>query len=221
MDWVVQDGTVRIPDHVSFEEASFLEPLNTCLKALETLAIKPGEVVAIFGQGPIGLLLMQAARIGGAVVVGLDVRESRLQVSRELGAEHALDPRSDPVASILESLTEGRGADCAIVATADPEAIAFAQQFVRRGGAVMLFAQTVPGERIAVDGSRICMEEKKLIGSYSASVELQNTAAELVFSGAVNVSRLITHRFALDLVAEGIRLASSPSEDSLKVILQP
>ena len=86
MDWIVEEGTVAIPDDVSFEEASFLEPLNTCLKALETAALETGEVVVVYGQGPVGLLMMQAASCEGAQVIGLDFLESRLAVARELGA---------------------------------------------------------------------------------------------------------------------------------------
>ena len=109
----------------------------------------------------------------------------------------------------------------AIVAAANPRAIEDAQAVVRRGGRVLLFAQTVPGEMIQVDASRICVEEKKLIGSYSASIELQEKAAHMIFKRKINVARLISHRFALELLAEGIHLASHPSEHSLKVVIQP
>lgn len=221
MEWIVKHGTVPVPPDVTFEEASFLEPLNTCLKALETAGLKSGEVVAIFGQGPVGLLLMQAAVCEGARVVGLDLMRTRLAASLELGAEFALIPGSDEVPTILGRLTEGRGADLAIVATADPKAVGAAQALVRRGGRVLLFAQTVPGEMIPVDASRICVEEKQLIGSYSASVDLNEKAAHMIFSRKLNVRRLITHRFGLDSLPQGIHLASHPTEDSLKVIIEP
>ncbi len=221
MDWIVEEGTVPIPDDVSFEEASFLEPLNTCLKALETAALEPGEVVVIYGQGPVGLMMMQSAVCGEAKVIGLDFMDRRVALSWELGAHAALNPRNDDAASVVGSLTEGRGADLAIVATADHRAVQSAQAIIRRGGRVLLFAQTVPGEMISVDASRICVEEKQLIGSYSASVDLQSKAAHLLFTRRVNVARLVSHRFALDLLPEGIQLASHPSEDSLKVIIQP
>lgn len=221
MDWIVEEGTVAIPDHVSFEEASFLEPLNTCLKALETAALEAGEVVVVYGQGPVGLLMMQAASYEGARVIGLDFLESRLSVARELGAAVALNPERDDTRAAVAKLTEGRGADLAIVAAANPHAIKDAQSIVRRGGRVLLFAQTVPGEMIPIDASRICVEEKKLIGSYSASVELQEKAADLIFARKINVARLISHRFALELLPEGIHLASHPSDHSLKVLIQP
>ncbi len=221
MDWIVEEGTVLIPDDVSFEEASFLEPLNTCLKALETAQLESGEVVVVYGQGPVGLLMMQAARCEGARVVGLDFFDNRLSISRELGAEAALNPKTDDVAGEVARITEGRGADLAIVAAASPRAIEDAQGIVRRGGRVLLFAQTVAGEMVSVDASRICVEEKKLIGSYSASIELQEKAARLIFNREINVARLISHRFALELLPEGIHLASHPSEHSLKVVIQP
>ena len=221
MDWIVREGTLAIPDSVSFEEASFLEPLNTCLKALETAALEPGEAVVVYGQGPVGLLMMQAASCEGARVVGLDFLESRLAVARELGAFAALNPEREDVGSAVADLTKGRGADLAIVAAANPRAIQDAMKTVRRGGRVLLFAQTVPGEMIPVDASRICVEEKRLIGSYSASVELQQKAADLIFTRKINVARLISHRFALELLSEGIHLASHPSDHSLKVVIQP
>jgi L-iditol 2-dehydrogenase len=221
MNWIVEDGTVLIPEHVSFEEASFMEPLNTCLKALETAIVEPGEVVVVYGQGPVGLLMMQAAAVAGARVIGLDFLETRLTVARELGAIAALNPNKDNIGAEVARLTDGRGADLAIVAAANPSAVEGAQNIVRRGGRVLLFAQTVPGEIIPVDASSICMEEKKLIGSYSASVELQEQSAQLIFTRKINVARLISHRFPLDRLAEGIRLASNPSDHSLKVVIQP
>jgi L-iditol 2-dehydrogenase len=221
MDWIVEEGTVSIPEDVSFEEASFLEPLNTCLKALETAELETGEVVVVYGQGPVGLIMMQSAAYEGARVIGLDFLESRLALSRELGAELALNPEKDNIEEAVARITEGRGADLAIVAAANPRAIEDAQRIVRRGGRVLLFAQTVAGEMIPVDASRICVEEKKLIGSYSASIELQEKAAHMIFNRKINVTRLISHRFSLDLLSEGIYLASHPSEHSLKVVIQP
>jgi len=221
MDWIVEAGTVRLPPEISLEEASFLEPLNTCLKALETAELQAGEVVAVMGQGPIGLMLTQALRARKAQVVGLEPLEGRLRVARDLGADVALHPAADDFPATLAGMTDGRGADLAIVATASPEAILEAQRLVRRGGRVLLFAQTVPGEIVRVDASRICMEEKRLIGSYSSSIELQEQAVELIAAGLVNVRRLVTHRFPLERLLEGIHLASHPSEDSLKVIITP
>jgi L-iditol 2-dehydrogenase len=85
----------------------------------------------------------------------------------------------------------------------------------------MLFAQTVPNEKITIDASRVCVEEKQLIGSYSSSVELHGKAADLIFGRRMNVSRLVSHRFPLEELEEGIRVASNPSANSLKVLIRP
>jgi len=221
MDWIVEEGTAAIPDDVSFEEASFLEPLNTCLKALDTADLQAGEVVVVFGQGPVGLLLMQAAVAEGARVIGLDLIPRRLEIARNLGADPALDAGDAGLGAAIGRLTAGRGPDLAIVATADPRAVSAAQAMVRRGGRVLLFANTVPGEVIPVDVSRICMEEKRLIGSYSSSIELHEKAAGLIFGRKVRVAPLVSHCLPLDRFDEAIRIASHPSADSLKVIIQP
>ena len=221
MDWIVEEGTTAIPAGVTFEEATFLEPLNTCLKALKTAALQPGEVVVIFGQGPVGLLLLQTARNEGARMIGLDFIPRRLEIARELGARHALSPQDDSLGRIIAELTEGRGADLAIVATADSRAIETAQSLVRRGGRVLLFANTVPGEIIPIDASRICVEEKQLIGSYSSSVDLHDKAVDLIFNRKIDVARLVTDRFPLERFGQAIHIASHPSGDSLKIIVQP
>ena len=221
MEWIVRAGMVRIPGHVTFEEATFLEPLNTCLRALDSAGMERGDTIAIMGQGPIGLLLTQAAVCEGARVAGLDLIEGRRRLALDVGAHLALDPRRDDVGQAMGGLTEGRGPDLVIVATEAPEAVGSALKLVRRGGRVLLFAQTVPGETVPVDVARICMEEKKLIGSYSSSVDLQDKAAEMIFNRKVNVARLISHRFPLARINDGIRLASQPTENSLKVIVQP
>src|SRR5688572_12037692 len=221
MDWIVEEGTVAIPEHISFEEASFLEPLNTCLKALETAELESGEVVAILGQGPIGLLLLQAARCEGARVVAVDLMERRLEIAREFGADLALNPERDDLRSSIARLTDGRGADLVLVATADSRAVNTGLELARRGGRVLLFAQTLPDETVPVQTYRICVEEKKLIGSYSASIALQDKAAGLIFSRRVNTARLVSHRFGLDQLHAGVLLASRPTRDSLKVLIQP
>jgi L-iditol 2-dehydrogenase len=221
MDWIVADGVVRVPDDVSFEAASFLEPLNTCLKALETAALESGELVVILGQGPIGLLMLQAALCAGARAIGIDPMPRRRELSLRFGSRMSLNPGNGNLQSAIAGVSEGRGADLAIVATAAPQAVAAAQELVRRGGRVLLFAHTVPGEKITVDASQVCVEEKKLIGSYSASVELQAKAAQLIFERRIHVTELVSHRFPLERLPEGVHLASHPSQDSLKIIIQP
>jgi L-iditol 2-dehydrogenase len=121
----------------------------------------------------------------------------------------------------MKDATEGRGADLAIVAAAAPALIEQAVQAVRPGGRVLLFAQTSPEELLQVNAASVCVDEKTLLGSYSADISLQEESARLVFSGDLRVSELVTHRFGLPDIGEALRLASSPSGESLKVVVQP
>src|SRR5436305_4944009 len=91
MDWIVQKGTVLIPDGVSFEQAAFVEPVNTCMKGIERLALKPGETVLVIGQGPIGIILSVVAQRAGARVITSDLYDPRLTISREFGLENTIN----------------------------------------------------------------------------------------------------------------------------------
>jgi L-iditol 2-dehydrogenase len=220
MDWIVRDGMVRIPDHVSFEQASFIEPVNTCLKGIETLRLEEGETVLVMGQGPIGIILARLARRAGARVITSDLYERRLTIAATFGLGEAIHAsREDTVARVRE-LTEGRGADAVVLATAGNNLIHTALEAARPGGRVLLFAQTVRGE-VGIDPAAICVDEKSLLGSYSASVDLQQESVRFVFEQEMDLARLITHRFPLAQAVEALRLAAHPQPDSLKVVIQP
>jgi L-iditol 2-dehydrogenase len=219
MDWIVSHGTVRIPDGVSFEQACFVEPVNTCMKGIETLQLMPGESVLVIGQGPIGIILSTLAKRSGARVVTSDLYPERLTISRTFGLENVIDAsRADTVKTVREQ-TEGRGADAAIVAVGGNALIRTAMDAVRPGGRVLLFAQTVRGEA-TIDPAAICVDEKTLLGSYSASVELQKDAVRFVMSREMDLERLISHRFSLSSSVEALKLAASPQPDSMKVVIQ-
>jgi L-iditol 2-dehydrogenase len=220
MDWIVDGGVEKIPEGLSFEEASFVEPVNTCLKAVESSGAAAGDVVLVMGQGPIGLLFTMILAQRGCVVVGTDTIASRLALSKRCGAVLALDPRSADVADQLRGLTGGRGADLVFVATAVKGLVEQAVAFSRPGARICLFAQTSDKERIELSGASICVGERMLFGSYSASVDLQKESADLVFTRKIPVSLLISHRFPLANIEEAFALATNPTEDSLKVIVQ-
>jgi len=196
MDWIVDHGTVRIPDGVSFEQACFVEPVNTCMKGIDTLQLLPGESVLVIGQGPIGIMLSILAKRSGARVITSDLYPNRLTISTTFGLEYGIDAsRADTVKTVREQ-TEGRGADAAIVAVGGNALIRTAMDAVRPGGRVLLFAQTVHGEA-TIDPAAICVDEKRLLGSYSASVELQEESVRFVMSREMDLEGLISHRFSL------------------------
>ena len=221
MDWCAAGGMVRIPDNVSFEEASFVEPLNTCLKGIRTAGVQAGDTVFVIGQGPIGLLFTLLAKAAGARVVTTDRFASRREISRQLGADAALDPDTEEALPVLQALSAGRGADLAVVAVPNTSVVAGAFAAVRQAGSVLLFAQTRLNDPLEVDAGAICMQEKTLLGSYSSDITLQEEAAELIFSRRVDVRPLITHHFPLTAITAALDLASHPRENSLKVLVTP
>src|SRR5690349_5195945 len=133
MDWIVRKGVVRIPDRVSYEQASFIEPVNTCMKAIEALQLPPDETVLVIGQGPIGIMLALLARRTGATVVTSDLYPQRLKISENFGLRHNVNAsQADPVERVRE-LTKGRGADAVILATPGNSLIRPAMDAARPG----------------------------------------------------------------------------------------
>jgi L-iditol 2-dehydrogenase len=220
MDWIVQRGTVRIPDAVSFEQACFVEPVNTCMKGIETMHLAPGETVIVFGQGPIGIILSALAKRAGARVITSDLYAQRLTISTTFGLDNGIDASRIDTVKVVREQTEGRGADAAILAVGGNSLIRTAMDAVRPGGRVLLFAQTARGEA-TIDPAAICVDEKTLLGSYSASVELQQESARFVMNREMDLERLISHHFPLSRGVEALNLAAHPQADSMKIVIQP
>src|SRR5438270_3560300 len=177
MDWIVRKGVVKVPPSVSFEQASFIEPVNTCLKGIQSLRLQPNETVLVIGAGPIGIILGVLARRAGARVVASDLYPQRLTIARRFGISEIIEGGSSNLLERIKSLTEGRGADAVIVAVGGNSLIRQAMDAVRPGGRVMLFAQTQRSE-VAIDPAAICVDEKTLLGSYSASVDIQDETVD-------------------------------------------
>jgi len=220
MDWIVDQGTVKIPTGVSFEQACFVEPVNTCMKGIEALRLQPGETVLAIGQGPIGIILSVLARRAGAVVITSDLYPERLRIAKSLGFEHTIDASQHDAVRSVRQQTEGRGADAVMLAVGSNALIRSAMDAARPGGRVLLFAQTQRGE-VSVDPAAICVDEKTLVGSYSASVDLQEESVRFVMNREMDLEQLITHRFPLLDAAQALELAAHPQPASMKVVIQP
>jgi L-iditol 2-dehydrogenase len=220
MDWIVDKGVIRIPDSVSFDQASYIEPVNTVWKGIETLAVQKGETVLVVGQGPIGLMLSKLAQRAGANVITSDLFPQRLTIGQSYGLTQSIDASKRDVGLAIRELTEGRGADAVILAVGGSSLIRAAIDAARFGGRVLLFAQTVRGE-VVIDPASICVDEKTLLGSYSASVELNKEVAEFVFSGEMDLAGLFSHRFPLAQSLDALRLAAHPQPDTMKIAIQP
>jgi L-iditol 2-dehydrogenase len=222
MDWIVRRGLVKIPDNIPFEQAAFIEPVNTCYKAVAMLNLQPDETVLVIGQGSIGILLAALAKRTGATVLTSDLYSERHAVAAKFGLTHPIDARGGVVGA-AKAATEGRGADVALVAVGGNALINVAMDAIRPGGRVMLFAATQHGEA-PFDPAAVCMDEKTLMGSYSASVAIQDEVTKLVleeYNTGFDLTQLISHRFSIEDAAAAINLASNPQPDSMKIVIQP
>jgi len=219
MDWIVEQGTVRIPDGVSFEQACFVEPINTCMKGIEALRLRQGETALVIGQGPIGIMLGVLAKRAGASLITSDLYAERLRIGQSFRLEHTIDASQTEVVQRVREVTQGRGADAVILAVGGNSLIRTAMEAARAGGRVLLFAQTQHGEAV-IDPAAICVDEKTLVGSYSASVDLQEESVRFVMNREMDLEHLISHRFPLTDSAEALHLAAHPQPSSMKVMIQ-
>jgi len=200
-----------------------LEPVNTVLKAVKRLALLPGDNVLVAGQGPIGLMFTKLLQLRGMNVLATDLLDSRLRLAKKFGAkwtELVQGPRSKVQSRDDVLLDFGRRTlDAGILAVPSDAALKSAIDAVRGAGQILLFAHTKRGATTEVDLASVCVDEKDLLGSYSSDFTLQREVARLVFSRQLDVRNLITHRFLLEQTSDAIELASHPTPESLKVIV--
>jgi len=241
----VLPGVVKIPVRNSFIEGAMLEPVNTVLKGVERLSLLRGDTVLVAGQGPIGLMFTRLLTLKGFNVLATDLLSSRLELAAELGAkwlwgansqtpltasrarqtknsQRKIQSRASPESSLKDlvaSITHGRGLDAAVIAVPSDPVVREAQGLLRGGGQILLFSHTRRGEQSSLDLATVCVDEKDLLGSYSADFTLQNEAARLVFSRKLDVRRLITHQFTLEETQAAIDLAAHPADGSLKIVV--
>jgi len=219
MPWVADQGVVALPDDVTFEEATFIEPINTIVKAVQKARVSAGETVLIIGCGPIGLQLLMVARLQGTTVFTSDPVAVRRSKSVSLGAVESFDPSSGKLVSEIKARTDDRGADAVLVAVAHPAVVSEALAAARPGGRVLLFAANDPVTRIEFPAAAVGIDEKEILGSYSAAVDIQNEAAQLVLGKKLPVMEIVSHRFPLARIQEGLELAARPTETSLKILI--
>jgi L-iditol 2-dehydrogenase len=219
MPWIVERGMMALPADVTFEDATFVEPVNTCLKAVRKARAAPGESVLVIGQGPIGMLLMLLAKYEGAEVFTSDPMVGRRTASVRFGAKESFDPAAVNLLEEVRRRTGGRGADAVLVAVPNRSLVPDALALARPGGRVLLFAHNDPVMQVEFPASAVGVEEKEILGSYSASVEDQEESARLVFERRLPVRELISDRFPLERIADALGLAARPADNTLKVVI--
>lgn len=217
----VLPGVVRIPRRNTFLEGAMLEPVNTVLKAVKRLALQKGDRVLVVGQGPIGLMFDRLLQLLGVRVLASDLLDQRLAFARRFGAHVALRADAPGFEDEVLKQTAGRGLDAVVVAVPVDAAVRQAIKLLRGGGQVLLFAHTKRGAGCELDLASVCVDEKDVIGSYSADVTLQDEVARLVFGRVLDVRPLVTHVLPLEKTAEAVAMAARSSPDALKIVVCP
>jgi L-iditol 2-dehydrogenase len=212
----VRHASFRIPDHLTDEEASFVEPLACCLRAVDRARVEPGDTAVVVGLGSIGCLFTQLLARAGAAVVGADPLAPRAALARELGAREAGD--AETAAKAARETSEGRGADHVIVTGGGADVLGWAAALTRDGGAVHYFAGG-PGDALPLPLATLYHHELTITTTYSSSPATLARAFWLLAAGKVDVERLITHRLPLDRLAEGVDLMRR--REALKVYVTP
>ena len=212
----VRHATFRVPDHVTDEEASFVEPLACCVRAVDRARVESGDTAVVIGLGSIGCLFVQLLSRAGAAVVGADPLSDRVALALTLGARAA--GAGDVAASAARELSEGRGADHVIITGGGADVLPWAAGLAREGGTLHVFAGG-PGESLPLSLGTLYHRELTLTSTYSSSPATLARAFWLLSAGKVEVDRLITHRLPLERLAEGVELMRR--REALKVYVTP
>lgn len=214
-------GLIPIPAGVSFEQASFVEPTNCCLKAVKKAQIVPGQTILVTGAGPIGLMFVMLVKYFGARAIATDLLPSRMEKALNLGAEAAFDARDPDLTTKIQALTDGMGVDTTLLAVPSAKAFFQALDCTRKGGKILFFAEFPDEVEIPLNPNILYRREIDLIGSYSSSYRLQSLAADIVFNRRIDVEALISDRFSLQALPTAVERAINPSSATYKILIYP
>jgi L-iditol 2-dehydrogenase len=215
----LQLDTLGIPETLSLEEATLIEPVGCCIRALVKSGIKIGDSVAVIGAGTTGIIHTVLAKIFGATeTVVSDLIDYRLQIAKEFGADVAVNPDNEDLEAVVKAETDGAGADLVVVTAPSIEAYKAGLRVCRKGGKLCVFAPTNPGGYLQISPKELFFSEIQIVPSYSTSHLETRTALELIESGRMKVGKLITHRFTLADAAKAFKTALE-NRESLKVIV--
>jgi L-iditol 2-dehydrogenase len=217
----VDRGVFPLSDNVSYEEATFVEPLACVLRGQRTAGGVSGKSVLIIGSGVSGCLHIKLARaLGASLIVATDINGFRLDFAKKIGADFAVNAK-DYLPDVFKDKNKGLLADMVIVCTGASAAIEQALNSVERGGTILFFAPVAKDAGVTMPFNRLFWRnEITLTSSYAANPDEQTQALKLISNGRIKVDDLITHRLPLDKIGDGFKLVAE-AKDSLKVIIEP
>jgi L-iditol 2-dehydrogenase len=215
----LQLDTLKLPDSLSFEEATLIEPVGCCIRAQTKVGVQKGDSVAVVGAGPSGIIHAILAKIAGASqVIVTDLVDYRLKMAKQLGADLVVNSQKENVLEKVRLATESKGADIVIVTAPNAKAVEDSVQMARRGGKILLFAPTQPDQYARLSPHRLFFSEITVVPSYSVSHIETRKALQLIGSGTLKAKELITHRFPLSQTHEAFQTAAK-SKECLKVVV--
>ncbi len=216
----VDRGVFVLPDEVSFEEGTFIEPLACVIRGQGKAGMKAGKSVLVIGSGISGLLHTQLAKASGASkIFASDINDYRLKAAKRFGADETIHAKEN-VPGRVKELNDGRGADLVIVCTSAVSAIKQVFRSVDRGGIILFFAPTKPGVDIPLPLWDVWHDGITLTTSYAGSPKDILDAIEILRSKRINVKNMITHKLGLEEAGKGFQLVAK-AENSIKVIIEP
>jgi L-iditol 2-dehydrogenase len=216
----VDRGVLKLPDEVTYEEASFVEPLGCVVRGQRLAGLRMTDSVLVMGSGMTGLLHIQLAKAQGAgQIIATDVNDYKLGVAKDFGADYAIHADHD-IASHIKEVNEGRLADFVVVCTGAKSAIEQAFDLVEPGGTILFFAPSGPDTKVEIPFNDFWWSGVKTLSSYAASPSDLAIALELIGSKRVNVRDMVTHRLPLSETGEGFRMVEEGG-DSIKIIVEP
>jgi L-iditol 2-dehydrogenase len=216
---VVKGAVFRLPNNLGYEEAALAEPTGCCIRGMDRLGIHSDDSTVVVGAGAAGLTYVRLLRaLGAGLIVATDLISSRLEWAKKLGADETLGASATDLKRQILALTEGRGVDNVIVAAGNVKAIEASFPLVRKGGKILLFGIPPQGSVFDFDVSNAFIREIKLIPSYSTTENEIERALEMMETGMIRLSGMITHRFHLNQVSEAFQVADDP-RSSLKVMV--
>jgi L-iditol 2-dehydrogenase len=218
---IVEINVHQMPQHLEYEEAALLEPLACVVLGNEAASISPGDTVVIAGGGgPIGLMHLQLAKHDGASgLVVIDLKDSRLDLARRLGATRVINPRREDPVGVVKELTEGRGADVVIETAGLPEVWKLSVDLVRKGGTVVMFGGCPAGSEVSLDAGRVHYGELTIKGVFHHTPETVARALRLLSEGAIDAAALITHRMPLQDTQKALEMVMAG--EAIKVAILP
>ena len=214
-------GLITIPDDVTFEQASFVEPTNCCLKAVKKAQIAPGQTVLVTGAGPIGLMFIMLVKYFGARAIATDLLPTRIEKALSIGADAAFDARDPDLTAKIHALTQGMGVDTSLLAVPSDKAFFQALDCTRKGGKILFFAEFPDELEIPINPNVLYRREIDLMGSYSSSYRVQALAADIVFHKRIDVDALVSDRYPLKELASAVEQAVTPGPDTYKILIYP